>query len=67
MLREVAASYGINAAVDDSVDRKTLRFDLENVTYKKAMGVLLSMTHAFASPLDSIFFMQVDRTCQEAT
>jgi general secretion pathway protein D len=52
VLREVAATYGINAAVDDTVDRKTLRFDLENVTYQKAMEVLLSMTHAFASPVD---------------
>lgn len=52
VLREVAATYGINAAVDDTVDRKTLRFDLENVTYQKAMDVLLSMTHAFASPVD---------------
>jgi type II secretory pathway component GspD/PulD (secretin) len=52
VLREVAATYGINAVVDDSVDRKNLRFDLENVTYKKAMDVLLTMTHAFAVPVD---------------
>jgi type II secretory pathway component GspD/PulD (secretin) len=52
VLREVAATYGINAVVDDSVDRKALRFDLENVTYQQAMDVLLSMTHAFAVPVD---------------
>ena len=52
VLREVAAAYGINAAVDDSVDRKNVRFDLENVTYQKAMDVLLTMTHAFAVPVD---------------
>jgi type II secretory pathway component GspD/PulD (secretin) len=52
LLREVAATYGINAAVDDSVDKKNLRFDLENVTYRQAMDVLLSMTNAFAVPLD---------------
>jgi type II secretory pathway component GspD/PulD (secretin) len=52
VLRDVAATYGINAVIDDSVDRKNLRFDLENVTYQQAMNVLLSMTHAFASTLD---------------
>lgn len=52
VLRQVAGAYGINAAVDDSVDRKNLRFDLENVTYQKAMDVLLNMTHAFAVPVD---------------
>lgn len=52
VLRQVAGTYGINAAVDDSVDRKNLRFDLENVTYQKAMEVLLSMTHTFAATVD---------------
>jgi hypothetical protein len=52
VLREVAATYGINAVMDDSVDRKNLRFDLENVTYQKAMDVLFSMTQTFAVPVD---------------
>lgn len=52
ILHQVAAAYGINAVVDDSVERKNFRFDMENVTYQQAMDVLLSMTHAFASPVD---------------
>ena len=53
VLREVAAAYGIDAAVDDSLEMKNLRFDLENVTYPQAMDALLSMTHAFAVPVDT--------------
>jgi hypothetical protein len=53
VLRQVAAAYGINAAVDDSIEMKTLRFDLENVTYRQAMDALLTMTHAFAVPVDT--------------
>ena len=53
VLREVAAAYGIDAAVDDSLEMKNLRFDLENVTYRQAMDALLSMTHAFAVPVDT--------------
>jgi Flp pilus assembly secretin CpaC len=53
VLRQVAAAYGINAAVDESVEMKTLRFDLENVNYRQAMDALLTMTHTFAVPVDT--------------
>lgn len=52
LLRSVASAYGINAVVDDSVQPKTLHFDLENVDYRKAMDVLMEMTQAFAVPMN---------------
>ena len=48
----MAAAYGIRVVLDDSVEHKNLRFDLENVTYAEAMSVLMSMAHVFAVPLD---------------
>jgi general secretion pathway protein D len=52
VIRNVALAYGINAIVDDSVEQKALRFNLENVDYQRAMSVVMSMTHAFISPVD---------------
>ena len=52
VLRQVASAYGIRAIIDDSVEHKNLRFDLENVTYDQAMAVLMSMAHVFAVPVD---------------
>jgi general secretion pathway protein D len=52
VIRNVALAYGIRAIVDDSVEQKTLRFNLENVDYQRAMAVLMSMSHAFMSPVD---------------
>lgn len=52
LLRNVAAGYGINAVIDDSVEQRSVNFALENVNYQRAMNVLMEMTHAFAVPLD---------------
>jgi len=52
VIRNVASAYGIRAVVDDSVLHNELQFDLENVTYRQAMRVLMDMTHAFAVPID---------------
>jgi type II secretory pathway component GspD/PulD (secretin) len=52
LLRDVASAYGIRAVVDDSVERQTVDFDLENVNYRKAMEVLMEMTHVIAVPVD---------------
>ena len=52
LIRDVASAYGIRAVVDDSVERKTLRFELENVNYRKAMEVLSEIANVIAVPLD---------------
>ncbi len=38
LLRDVASAYGIRAIVDDSVERKNINFDLENVNYGTGHG-----------------------------
>jgi general secretion pathway protein D len=52
VLQQVAGDYGIRTVFDDSVDRKALRFDIENVTYDQAMTILSRMTHTFSVPVD---------------
>lgn len=57
VLRDVALAYGIRAIIDDSVERKILDFDLENVNYQKAMDVLMDMAHVIAVPVDETSVM----------
>lgn len=52
VIRQVFQSYGIRAVFDDSVTHESLRFDLEDSSYRQAAPILLSMAHAFAVPLD---------------
>jgi general secretion pathway protein D len=52
VIRNIAQAYGIRAVIDSSVEQKTLRFDLENVDYQRAMSVAMSMGHVFAVPVD---------------
>jgi type II secretory pathway component GspD/PulD (secretin) len=52
VIRNVALAYGIRAIIDDSVEQKQLRFNLEDVDYQRAMSVVMSMAHVFAVPVD---------------
>lgn len=52
ILRQVASAYGIRVVFDDSLDRKVVRFDLDDVHYQQAMAALTGMTRVFAVPLD---------------
>ena len=52
VLRSVATAYGIRVVFDGSVERKNLRFDLEDQHYEQAMPILMSMAHVFAVPID---------------
>ena len=64
VLRDVASAYGIRAVLDDSVESKNVRFDIENVNYQQAMSALMSMAHTFAVPIDetSILIAKDDPT-----
>jgi general secretion pathway protein D len=53
VVRSVASGYGIRCVFDDSTPHQSLRFDLEDVTYSRAMPLLLRMGHLFAVPLDN--------------
>jgi general secretion pathway protein D len=52
VLRDVSATYGIRAVIDDSVIPRVLDFDLEKVTYAQAMKVLKDMANVIVVPLD---------------
>jgi general secretion pathway protein D len=64
VLRDVAAAYGIRTVFDESVERKNLRFDLEDKTYAEAMAILMKMVHVFAVPIDatSVLIAKDDQT-----
>jgi general secretion pathway protein D len=53
VMQKVISAYGIRPTFDESVEKKDLRFDLEDTPYKQAIPVLLNMLHLFAVPLDS--------------
>jgi type II secretory pathway component GspD/PulD (secretin) len=53
LIHNVASAYGIDAIIDESLQQKNLHFKLEHVGYQVAMNTLLSMSGAFAAPLDS--------------
>ncbi len=52
VIRDVASIYGIRAVIDNSVPRKDLAFDVDNVGYKQAMKALMDVANTFAVPID---------------
>ena len=52
VLQQVFSSYGLRAVFDDSVERQNIRVELEKLPYAQASGIVLSMAHAFATPVD---------------
>ena len=57
VIRRVALDFGIRAIIDESVENKTLRLDLDNVTYPQAMAALMDMADVFAVPVDETSIM----------
>ncbi|MEO6911316.1 MAG: hypothetical protein ABI158_10365, partial [Edaphobacter sp.] len=53
VLQQVFSSYGIRPVFDDSVVHQDVRFDLEDVAYRRAASILLQMGGLFSVPLDS--------------
>jgi general secretion pathway protein D len=52
VIRQVLAGYGIRANFDESVQRQSIRFDLDDSPYQQAVPILMNMAHLFAVPLD---------------
>jgi general secretion pathway protein D len=52
LLRQVASQFAIRTVLDPSVDARTIRFSVQNVTYERAMYALMTITHTFAVPID---------------
>ena len=51
LLTQIARSYGITATIDDSVQTRQVRFDIDKVTFEDAMGAATQVTKAFWIPL----------------
>jgi general secretion pathway protein D len=52
VLNHVFSAYGIRPVFDESVQRQSIRFDLEDVPYQQASTILMQMAGLFAVPLD---------------
>jgi general secretion pathway protein D len=53
VVRHVLSAYGIRPVFDDSVQRQSVRFDLDDAPYQQATTILLGMSGLFVVPLDS--------------
>ena len=51
LLQQVAAAYGITAALDESVVSRHVSFDIDNVNFLTAMQAAGEVTHTFWAPL----------------
>ncbi|MGH9649107.1 MAG: hypothetical protein ACRD3I_01425, partial [Terriglobales bacterium] len=51
MLQEVAKAFGLRAVLDESLDSRTVRFDLEGADFSTAMSIGGRMAHTFWTPL----------------
>ena len=47
LLTQVARAYGITATIDDSVQTRSIRFDIDHVTFAEAMGAATQSTKTF--------------------
>ena len=51
LLTQVARAYSITATIDDSVQTRSVRFDIENVKFAQAMEAATAVTKTFWIPL----------------
>ena len=52
LIRQVYTAYGIDAAIDSTVQTTTVRFDLDDASFAEATHALSLVTNSFAEPLD---------------
>ncbi len=53
LVQQVFKAYGISATVDDSVQSKLARFDIDNVAFDEAASALALVTHSFYVAIDA--------------
>ena len=51
VLRQIAEAFGIRASIDESVEHKPMRFDMDKTTFEQAMPIAMSMAHVFSVAL----------------
>lgn len=53
IVEQVFRAYGIGAMMDDSVNTKTARFDIDDADFDEAVRAVSMITHTFNVPLDA--------------
>ena len=53
LVQQVFKAYGISATVDDSVQSKLARFDIDDVSFDAAASALAMVTHSFYVAIDA--------------
>ena len=64
VIQQVYKSFGIDAALDQSVSATPVRFDLDDATFEQAVQVLDLVTKTFEVPLDSHRVVSASDTAQ---
>lgn len=64
VLTQIAKAYGLRAVFDDTVEKKSMRFDMDSATFEQAMPIAEEMAHVFGVPVDAktILFAKDDPT-----
>ncbi|MCI0355719.1 MAG: type II and III secretion system protein [Acidobacteria bacterium] len=62
MLQEVAKAFGVRAVFDESVESRTVRFDLEGADFATAISLAGRMAHTFWTPLSGTEILVVRDT-----
>lgn len=52
VIRQVLTAYGVQATIDDTVETKRIRFDVDDVTFAEVRRALNLATNTFLVPLD---------------
>jgi len=62
MIEQVYKAYGVTAMLDDSVQPKSIRVDLDEASFDEAARILGLLTHTFSVPLDEHHALLADDT-----
>jgi tetratricopeptide (TPR) repeat protein len=64
LLTQIGRAYGITATIDDSVQLRQVRFDIENVNFAEAMEAATRVTKSFWIPLSGSQMYVVAETAE---
>jgi general secretion pathway protein D len=64
LLTQVARAYGVTATIDDSVQSRRVRFDIQDVDFYTAMQAANAVTKTFWTPLDEKQILLASETAE---
>lgn len=67
LFQQIASDFGLTAGFDESFQTKTLRFDVDDVDFQRAMNLACAMTKTFITPVSAKRFLVIaDNTSNRA-